>query len=58
MGDEWFPAVLDTEEEHNFIKEGQRTFTNSAPYWIAGSTNSQPDDVIQYFNYSMDNSGI
>ena len=55
----WEPAVLDTKQEHDFIKEGQKSFINSAPYWISGSTDTDKKQYI-WFNfpdYLADNSG-
>ena len=56
LGNEWQPAVLDTQEEHDFIREGQKSFRNSARYWIGGSSNS--NDTIEYTDYIADSSGI
>ena len=50
------PAVLNTEEEHEFIREGQRSFNNSLPYWIGGSTNLE--GTIKYSDYIGNNSDI
>ena len=47
IGNGWEPAVLDTQEEYDFIKEGQRSFSSSVEYWIGGSTNA-----TQFFTYS------
>ena len=59
IGMGWEPAVLDTKEEFDFIREGQKNFTNSAPYWIGGTTDSDKEQSI-WFNfpdYLADNSG-
>ena len=56
IGNGWGPAVLDTQEEHDFIREGQKTFTNSLPYWIGGFTN-EPNATINYTEYIANNSG-
>ena len=56
IGKGWAPAVLDTQEEFDFIRIGQKTFTNSAPYWIGGSTN-EPNDTTDYTKYIANNSG-
>ena len=55
IGEGWAPAVLDTQEEFDFIKEGQKTFKNSEPYWIGGSTNQ--NDKITYTEYIANNLG-
>ena len=59
IGNGWQPAILETEEEHNFIKEVQKSFINSVPYWIGGSTDI---DIERYLwfnfpNYIGDNTG-
>ena len=38
IGEGWEPAFLFS-IEYNFIVTGQKTFRNSAPYWIRGSSN-------------------
>ena len=55
FGNEWQPAILDTEEEYDFIREGQKSFSNSVPYWIGGSTDS--NDTVEYNDYIADSSG-
>ena len=56
LGDGWAVAVLDTQEECDFIKVGQERFQNSAPYWIAGSTMFY-NVTIKYNDYIANNSG-
>ena len=56
LGTGWEPAVLNTEEEHEFIREGQKSFASSVPYWIGGSTN-QPNDTFNYSEYITNSSG-
>ena len=56
LGDGWAVAVLDTQDESNFIKEGQKSCKNSAPYWISGSTNFYNAE-INYTDYIANNSG-
>ena len=58
MGDGWKLADIETEEEYNFLREGQKTFCNSDSYWINGSANFEPGVTINYTNYILDNSGI
>ena len=58
IGNGWETAVLNTEEEYDFLKQGQRSFSNSLPYWIGGSTNSTNlEDTIEYSDYIENNSG-
>ena len=49
LGDGWEPVILETEVEHDFIKQSQRGLTNQDDYFIAGS--AYPD-VIGPFDYS------
>ena len=58
IGKGWGPAILNTWRELYFIKEGQKSSTNSAPYWIAGSTNLSLEVQIGYDNYIANNLGI
>ena len=55
IGYGWETAVLNTEEDYDFLKVGQRSFNNSLPYWIGGSTNLT--DTIEYSDYIGNNSG-
>ena len=56
IGDGWRAAILNTSEELDFIREGQRSFSNSLPYWIGGSTN-EPNAIINYTEYITNSSG-
>ena len=48
----------DTQEEYDFIREGQKSFHSSAPYWIGGSAgNSLLQQYITYRDYIGNNSG-
>ena len=47
----WGPAVINDQQEHDFLAEGQKTFRNSTPYWVAGSTNVQSGSLLD--NYSQ-----
>ena len=38
LGDGWAPAVLDNEQEYEFIKVAQRGLSDRSTYWIGGST--------------------
>ena len=57
IGSGWWPAVLNTPRESDFIREGQRTLFNSVPYWIDAHTTAQPNDTIQYSNFSANFAG-
>ena len=39
LGEGWAPAILNTEAEHDFIREADRDVVNDMGYWIDGSTN-------------------
>ena len=56
IGNGWGSAVLNTQYELDFIKQGQRGFNNSVFYWIGGSAD-QPNATINYTDYIADNSG-
>ena len=57
LGEGWAAAILDTEGEFQFIKEGQRTFHHSRSYYIGGSTSSSLNTYIDYSQYNLDNTG-
>ena len=57
MGNGWGPAVINSQQEYDFIKEGQKGFFNSISYWIGGSTDNQTDDIFNYTYYISDNTG-
>ena len=44
-------------EEYETIRAGHKTFTNSAPYWLGGSTNIEINDQINYTQYNSTGSG-
>ena len=51
LGNGWRIVVLGTQEEYDFIREGQRSFNSSAPYWIGGSANTTLNEVFSYSYY-------
>ena len=53
----WKSAVLNTQEEYEFIIAGQQNFSNSLPYWLSGSCKFQPNAALNYSDYIADNSG-
>ena len=57
MGNGWGPAVVDSQQEYDFIKEGQQGFINSISYWIGGSTDNQTDDIFNYTFYISNDTG-
>ena len=57
IGNGWKPTVLDTQGEYDFIREGQKSFNSSAPYWVGGSANATLHAFFNYSDYIRDNSG-
>ena len=57
IGDGWGPAVLNLQQEHDFIREGQKTFSSSRTYWIGGSVNAESNVKIAYSDYLQNDSG-
>ena len=58
QGNGWRTATFETQDEYNFIIQGQKTFYNSYPYWINGSTNTFPEVNLNYTDYFPNNTGI
>ena len=58
IGNGWKLAVLDSEEEYEFLRQGQRSFINNAPYWIDGSANATLNEVFSYVDYIANKAGI
>ena len=57
IDDGWGPAIINNQQEHDFIKKLQKTFSNSVPYWIGGSSSVAGN--IQYpQSYTVDDIGI
>ena len=57
IGYGWGPATINTIEEYNFIREGQKTFSNSYFYWINGSTDLKRGKTLDFSDYIANNSG-
>ena len=58
MGNGWALAVINSQEECDFLKLGQGTLRNSVPYWIGGSTNITPVRRISYSSYITNQLGM
>ena len=58
MSNGWRTATLETQDEYDFIMQGHKTFCNSYPYWINGSTDTVPDANLNYSDYFPNNTGI
>ena len=57
IGEGWMAAALNTEEEYNFLRLGQRSFWNEDSYWITGSTNSLLGSTFNFSDYFASVSG-
>ena len=57
MGEGWKTAVLENSDEYDFVAEGQKSFSDSFPYWIGGSTNSESNTTIEYTDYIINDAG-
>ena len=57
IGYGWGPAKLNSQQEHDFIREGQKTFSSSRDYWIGGSSNAEDHVKIAYSDYLKNDSG-
>ena len=57
LGDGWAPAVLDSQEELDLIRQGQKRNRELWSYWIGGSTAAEIDSTIKYSNYYTNGSG-
>ena len=57
LGHGWAPAVLNTEEELDFVKEAQKGVTHTRSYWIGGSTNVERPENFGYSSYESNESG-
>ena len=51
-GDGWGPAAINTEEEYDFLKEGQKSFCNSDSYWISGSISTELGQTFDFSDYN------
>ena len=57
MDNGWGPAVLDDQMELDFLRQGQKGWTNTYSYWVAGSTNAKPLLFIDFDSYIKGDSG-
>ena len=53
----WNPAAINSEEEYNFLRLGQRTFRNNDPYWVSGSTNRGLHSTFNFTYYNATDDG-
>ena len=50
-GEKWEEAYMNTAGEMDFIRQGQRSFSNSGSYLIGGGTNAPRGDFFEYSDY-------
>ena len=48
---------MNNEVELDFLRQGQKSFSNSDAYWIGGSVNAEHDTDISYSDYLDNESG-
>ena len=58
IGPLWAPAILNSQEEWNFLKRKQKGFTDPRSYWIGGSTDFYRGKILDPSTYKTDNSGL
>ena len=57
IGTGWSPAVLNDRMELDFIRQGQRDFSDTKSYWIGGSTYARPFFYLDYSAYFVGDLG-
>ena len=57
VGEGWEVAVMETREEYDFIRDGQKSLSISVPYWIDGSTNVLNNNTFDYLDYIANDTG-
>ena len=55
--DGWYPAILNSAEERDFVKQAQRKLTNDRSYWIGGSTSANAGRIINLDSYQTGDAG-
>ena len=59
IGNGWRPTVINEFPEWMFLIAGQKSFCNSASYWIGGSTDSEVNSTFLFGReYGRHNRGI
>ena len=48
IGIGWRPANIDNSDEQDYIRQGQKTLSNSTPYWINGSALYDPSVIVTF----------
>ena len=57
LGNGWGSATLETTNEYDFVKQGQRSFHKSDPYWMGGTTDMTLGATVTFSDYIHGNSG-
>ena len=57
FGSQWAPAVINDQEELDFLQRKQTVFTDQRSYWISGSTDQNNFTLIDFSMYRNDTSG-
>ena len=48
LGEGWAPAVIDTQVEHDFIRQSQKCLTSKMDYFVAGSAYPERTGPFEY----------
>ena len=51
LGEGWEPAILESEEEMAFIRQGHRGLSDIRSFYIGGFSDSNPGTIIDYSEY-------
>ena len=54
LGEGWGPAIMESEEEMAFIRQGHRGLSDIRTFYIGGFSDSDPGNVISYTDYYID----
>ena len=57
MGNGWSAVVLDDQTELDFLRQGQKGWTNPYSYWVNGSTNAEPYEFFDFDSLIKGDSG-
>ena len=57
FGNGWYPAIINNQDEANFIRQVQREFTHGKSYYIGGSTNTAPFRLLGLSAYRKTTTG-
>ena len=55
LGDGWAPAVLDTRDEHDFINQSQKGWSDDQNYFIGGSVCPEHTGSFDYYSRDINN---